>query len=132
MPETKPVSNVDVLRKAFEAFNTGDMATLTDLIAENAVWHWPGQGPLCGVHQGRDAIFTIFGRLAELCPDFRCQVIDILGNDERGVALFRAVGSRPGKTINGLNVEVFRMKDGKATEWWSYSEDQRAEDEFWS
>jgi ketosteroid isomerase-like protein len=123
---------VDVLRKAYEAFNTGDVATLTELIAEDAVWHYPGQGPLCGVHEGRDAIFTIFGKVAELCPDFQCNIIDILGNDERAVAIFRATGSRAGKTLNSLNNDVFRMKNGKAVEWWSYAEDQRADDEFWS
>lgn len=132
MPATEPVSNVDVLRKVYEAFNAGDLATLTDLIAEDAVWHWPGRGPLSGDHRGRDAIFTIFGRVAELCPDFQCQVIDILGNDGRGVCINRASGSRPGRTLDDKNVDVFRMRDGKIAELWSYEEDQRAADEFWS
>jgi uncharacterized protein len=132
MPATEAVSNADVVRKAFAAFNAGDAATLNELIAEDAVWHNPGQGPLCGVHEGREAIFAVFGQVAELCPNYQAQLVDLLANDERVVAIVRATGSRPGKTADSEFVDVFRVRDGKITGWRSYPEDQRAEDEFWS
>lgn len=132
MPATEAISNADVIRKAFVAFNTGDAATLNELIAEDAVWHWPGQAPVCGVHKGREAIFAVFGQVAELCPNYQSQLVDLLASDERVVAIAHATGSRAGKTTDSQSVDVFSVRDGKITGWRFYPEDQRAEDEFWS
>jgi uncharacterized protein len=132
MSATETSSNADVVRRAFDAFNTGDAATLRELIAEDAVWHWPGQAPVCGVHKGREAIFAVFGQVAELCPDYQSQLVDLLAGDERVVAITRATGSRPGKTTDSQAVDVFSVRDGKIAGWRFYPEDQRAEDEFWS
>jgi uncharacterized protein len=132
MSTTEATSNADIVRRAFDAFNAGDAATLSELIAEDAVWHWPGQAPVCGVHRGREAIFAVFGRVAELCPDYQSQLVDLLAGDERVVAITRATGSRPGKTTDSQGVDVFSVRDGKIAGWRFYPEDQRAEDEFWS
>lgn len=132
MSATETISNADVVRRAFDAFNAGDAATLRELIAEDAVWHWPGQAPVCGVHEGREAIFAVFGQVAELCPDYQSQLVDLLAGDERVVAIARATGSRPGKTIDSQAVDVFSVREGKIAGWRFYPEDQRAEDEFWS
>ena len=35
--------NAAVMRRAYEAFNTGDIETLTDLFDENCGWHLPGR-----------------------------------------------------------------------------------------
>lgn len=45
------------VRRGYEAFNTADMETLTELFDESASWHTPGRGSLAGDHQGRDATF---------------------------------------------------------------------------
>ena len=41
--------NAARLRRGHEAFSSGDMDTLTELIAEDTVWHWPGKSPISGV-----------------------------------------------------------------------------------
>jgi ketosteroid isomerase-like protein len=45
--------NAERIRRAFDAFAQGDMATMTELIAEDTIWHIPGRGPLSGDHRGR-------------------------------------------------------------------------------
>ena len=35
--------NVEVMRRAYEAFNTGDVNTLIELFDENVAWHLPGR-----------------------------------------------------------------------------------------
>ena len=42
--------NVATMRRAYEAFNTGDIDTLVELFDENMVWHLPGRaaGNDCG------------------------------------------------------------------------------------
>jgi len=57
--------NAEVVRRAYEAFNTADMATLTELFDENASWHTPGRSSIAGDYQGRDEVFGQFGRFVE-------------------------------------------------------------------
>ncbi len=37
--------NIELSRRGYAAFGTGDMATLTELIADDAVWHVGGATP---------------------------------------------------------------------------------------
>ncbi len=46
-----PEENVAIMRRAYEAFNTGDMGTLTELMDET-VWHLPGRSPMAGDYKG--------------------------------------------------------------------------------
>ena len=125
--------NAELLRKGYEAFDKGDMATITDLFAENVVWHVPGDSPISGEHRGRDAVFAVFAKTGQLSGGtFKIELHDVLANDEHAVALTRAAGSRQGKQLNSLDTDVYHMSNGKVTEFWSFAEDQRATDEFWS
>jgi hypothetical protein len=48
--------NVELTRRGYRAFSEGDM-TLTELIADDCVWHVGGNNVLTGDHKGREAIF---------------------------------------------------------------------------
>ena len=125
--------NVGLIRNGYEAFNKGDMATLTELFNEDTVWHEPGNNPLSGEHRGRDAVFAFFGRLAELSGGtWRAELHDVLANDEHAVALSRLTGTRQGKEINSVGVQVYHVRNERLTEAWNLFPDQRAQDEFWS
>src|SRR5919108_4788042 len=79
------------IRRAFAAFARGDMATMTELIAEDTVWHIPGRGPLSGDHRGRDTVFELFSRLVQGSEGtFTQELHDALGSDEHAVALTHA------------------------------------------
>ena len=56
--------NAAVVRRAYQAFNDGDLETLTALFDESASWHSPGRNPIAGDHGGRNAVFTQFGHCA--------------------------------------------------------------------
>ena len=125
--------NVALLRRGYEAFAKGDMATLTELFSENIVWHVPGNNLISGEHRSRDAVFAFFGQIAQLSGGtYQVKLHDALANDEHAVALARVTGSRQGKQIDFLDVAVYHVSDGKIAEAWSFTDDQRAEDEFWS
>ena len=125
--------NVGLLSKGYEAFARGDMATLTELISEDVVWHAPGTSQISGDFRGRGAVFAWFGRIAELSGGtFRIEVHDILANDEHAVALTRATASRQGKQLNSLDTDVYHIRNGKITEAWSFTEDTRRAEEFWA
>lgn len=125
--------NAQVIRRTFEAFGKGDIATLSQVFADDAVWHMPGKGPFSGEHRGRDVIFAAFGTMAELSGGtFKVEVHDVVANDEHAVAILSASGSRQGKSVQLRATDVFHVGDGKIKEFWSFTEDQRIDDEFWS
>ena len=125
--------NVALLRKGYEAFARGDIAALTDMFAEDMVWHVPGNNLISGEHKGRDAVFAVFAKTMELTGGtFKIDLHDIVANDEHTVSLSRASASRQGKQLDLRGVDIYHIRNGKVTEWWSFVEDQRLDDEFWS
>ncbi|MEX0801324.1 MAG: nuclear transport factor 2 family protein [Dehalococcoidia bacterium] len=125
--------NAKLLKDGYAAFAKGDMATLTNLFAEDVVWHASGNNQLAGTHKGRDAVFAIFAKTVELTGgSFNIEVHDVVANDDHTVSLTRAKGSREGRTLDSADVDVYHMKDGKVTEFWSFSEDAQKTDAFWS
>jgi len=125
--------NEELLRRGFEAFGRGDMATIAELFADDVVWHAPGNNPLAGDYKGRDSVLTLFGKFAELSGGtLKVEVHDILANDEHGVALTHSTAQRGGKSLDDNGVQVFHIRDRKAVESWFHPGDQAASDAFWS
>jgi hypothetical protein len=125
-------SNEDLLRRGYEAFSKGDMQTLDELFADDIVWHVGGRNQLSGDYRGKEDVFNLFGRWAELSGGtLSVELHDVLANDEHAVALQRGTGSREGRTIDDNGVGVYHVRDGKVTEAWFHAGDEYASDEFW-
>jgi ketosteroid isomerase-like protein len=125
--------NVEQARRGYDAFAKGDMATLTELIADDVVWHVQGVGPLSGTYRGRDEVFGFFGRLAEETGGtFRLDVHDALANDEHAVVLCVLSATRGDKSIEMPVANVSHMRDGKVTEFWTATTDPVATIDFWA
>ena len=76
--------DVALVRRGYDAFSTGDVATLSEIIAPDAVQYQPGSGALAGEHKGLPAILEFYGRLAaETDGSFRVQ-LDRLYTDGKG------------------------------------------------
>ena len=110
-------TNVELTRRAYDAFAKGDLAALSELIADDVTWHVRGVGPLSGDYHGRDEVFAFFGRLAEeTAGTFRLDVHDVLANDEHTVALCTLSASRGAKSVQTPVANVSHVRDGKVTE----------------
>ncbi len=125
--------NAALVRKGYEAFGKGDVAALTQLLAEGVVWHLPGNSHISGQHKGRDAVFAVFAKMGQISGGtFKIDIHDVIANDEHTVVVQRVTGSRPGKQLDARNVDVYHIRGGKASEWWSFTDEPHQEDEFWS
>lgn len=62
------MSNVDSARAAYEAFNRGDLESLKENFAEDAVWVTSEELPLGGETRGRDAILANFAQIPNYGP----------------------------------------------------------------
>jgi ketosteroid isomerase-like protein len=126
-------SNAEPIRRSFEAFARGDMAGMRSLVAEDAVWHIPGRGPLAGDHNGRDAVFEMFGRLMQASEgSFTQELHDVAASDDHAVALTRATARRGAHNYDGQVAWVFHLREGQIAEAWWRPEDLYAADEFWT
>src|SRR5439155_2365710 len=103
--------NVAIMRRGYEAFNAGDMNTLTELFDESAVWHLPGRGRFAGDYQGREATMAYFGELAqETGGTFRAKLEHLLADGEdRVIGMQRSSADRDGKRLDVANCIAFQL-----------------------
>jgi ketosteroid isomerase-like protein len=116
------------IRRAYDAFSRGDMATLTELIAEDATWHVAGRNRWSGTKRGRDAIFAYFGELGAV--GIKVELHDVVSNDRHTVGLHRATGEHGGRRLEENVALVFHLRGGKIHEAWEQGNDTRAIDEY--
>jgi len=125
--------DVELVRRGYEAFNSGDLATLGELFAEDAVWYAAGSGVLSGKKEGRDAIFAYFGELATRTQgSFNAAVQDIVGGDQHTLALQQTRAENNGKSLDVASVISFVLRDGKVVEGREFFEDTAKADDFWT
>jgi uncharacterized protein len=124
--------NVALIQAGYDAYSAGDLASLSDHIREDFAFHFSGRSPLGGVYHGLPEVIKLFTRQLELTAgDYKIIPQKILADDETGIALIRAIGSRGTRRIDAPGVNVYRFQDGKLAEYWSYTYDQYSVDEFW-
>lgn len=126
--------NAELVRRGYEAFNTADMKTLTEIFHENASWHTPGKSSIAGSHKGRNEVFTQFGRYGnETAGTFRAVLKDVASSEDgRVVGIHHNSGERNGKRLDVDCCIVFDFKDGQCISGREYFFDLHAWDEFWS
>lgn len=125
--------NVELLRRGYEAYSSGDMDTINALFADDISWHVSGRNQLSGDYSGKNEVFAFFGKLMELSGGTsRLEVHDLLANDEHGVALVTGSATRDGRDFSGHDVHVFHLREGRVVEFWDTPVNQGEADEFWS
>ncbi len=127
-------ANAMMVRRLFQAFREGDLATVATTIDDDVTWHFPGRtGGLRGDHRGRDQVFHFLGRVMELSGGtFQLELLDVVANDRRAVALFRGRGLRRGRTLDNPTCLHMRIENGRIVELWEFVWDLYHVDEFWA
>jgi uncharacterized protein len=125
--------NLDLVRRGYEAFGGGDIATVLQILDANIRWHIPGRGPLSGDYHGHDEVLAFFTKTQELAAGtFSIEIDDMLASAQSVVALCTVSAQRHGQAWSTPEVHVWRVANGRAVDFREYQGDQQAEDEFWS
>ena len=125
--------NLDLIRRAYEAFGRGDIPTVLGIFDPSIQWHVPGRSPLSGDYKGHDDVVGFFTKSQELAAGtLSIEIDDMLAGNERVVVLCTVLAQRHGQHLSAPEVHVWRVADGRAVEFREYQGDQQAEDEFWS
>lgn len=124
--------NVTLVREGFEAVQRGDMGWMEQHLADDVVWHVGGNSKWRGAYQGKGKVLDLFARQTQaMGGPGSMDIHDILGNDDHVVALGTASASAPdGSSAEWKYVQVFHIRDGKATEVWGMAENDAAVDPF--
>ena len=126
-------SNGAIIRKAYEDFANGNIPAVFAAFDTAITWHVPGHSPLSGDFTGHDQIGGFFQHTMELSGGaFRIDVQHVLTDDDLVVVLATVNAQRKGVSASFPEVHVWRLKDGKVTEFREYQGDEQREDRFWS
>jgi len=91
-PDDEPMR---LVRKGYQAFNSGDLDTLASLFSADVTQHVPGHGPLAGTYKGVDNVLGYYGRLAELTDGtFRAHLVDVHGDGQGHVVAVHQLSSQ--------------------------------------
>jgi len=123
--------NVVIIKRYYEAYGKGDVATVREIFAPDIVWWIPGHHPLSGPKRGPDEVLAFFEQLAK--ANFKAEVLFLGGNDEYVVDCHRGYGAAGKAKLDILWCLVFRIQNGKIAEVTNFAGDQHAADAFfWS
>ncbi|WP_373527255.1 nuclear transport factor 2 family protein [Nostoc sp.] len=123
--------NVAIVKRYYEAYGKGDVATVREIFAPNIIWRIPGHHPLSGAKRGADEVLAFFEQLAK--ANFKAEVLFLGGNDKYVVDCDRGYGEAGDAKLDILWCLVFRIQKGKIAEVTNFAGDQHAADTFfWS
>jgi len=125
--------NATLVREGFEAFEKGDTEWMDRHLADDIVWHVGGNSKWAGSYQGKEEVLAFFARQIEALGNQppSTDIHDILGNDDHVVVLGNASATAAdGSSAEWKYVQVFHVKDGKATEVWGMAENDAEVDLF--
>ncbi|HET7531453.1 MAG TPA: nuclear transport factor 2 family protein [Mycobacteriales bacterium] len=124
----------ELVRRGYEAFNVGDIATLASLFSQDVVQHVPGQSALAGDYKGIEGVLGYYARLGEMTDGtFRADLIDVHGDGHGHVlALHQISATRNGMTRVSRGSILFSFIGNKITDLLELHSDLEGDDAFLS
>lgn len=126
-------SSAKLIHELYEARERGDLDTICEMLAENVVWHEPNlDNPHTGDLHGPDAVLGMIREAQRLTDGtFRLVSREVMEHGEHAVALVDWSAELGGEKVEGKEVAVYRVREGKIVEV-SFHQDNPATDEaFW-
>jgi uncharacterized protein len=115
--------NASIVRGLYAARAAGDWPAVARLLAEDVVWHEPGQFDYSGDHAGREAVLSLLARLAEATGgSFALHPREILTTPEYAATAVRWSAEREGTRAEGNEIAVYRLRRGQIAEAWFFPE----------
>ena len=126
--------DIALIRRGYEAFSRGDLDTLRQVIAADAVHFEPGSSPISGEHRGIEDILAFYGKLVSDSGGTLAVELEECFTDGTGtvVALHREIADRAGKHLNERGTITFTVKDGQSHDMRACHADLDVSNDFWS
>ena len=121
--------NVDLTRRAFEAFDDRDLDGLLAMLDDD-VEAFPILAGMDGGYRGHDAIRGWWASLLGTFPDFRAEISELHDLGEVTLAVVRVRGRGVGSDtpVDATVWQVTRFRQGKCIAWRVYTSEREALD----
>jgi uncharacterized protein len=125
--------NVALVKRGYEAFGAGDMATLRELYDPDAAFYTVPHDAAEGNYRGRDAIFAYFGEIfSESEGTFKVTPVAMAAAADRVFVLQELSGKRKERTLQENTVMVFTIDRAVVREMREFFTPQSGQEAFWS
>lgn len=121
------------IQRVFAAFGGGDPRALFEVIADDAVWVVNGTVPVAQEYAGRERIFELFRETRRLTDGTYFSTLRwSLADDQHAAAVYRATGTRLGRTLDIDQVLLIDHVEGIWQRIVAIPSDPPAFEEFWA
>lgn len=126
-------TNLEIFNAYNNALIAGDFDAVFATMADDIVWHQPGNHSMSGLKEGKAVLGAHLGGFSAVTNGtFKVLTNWVSDNGDLVAANVTFVGIHEnGKEINMNGIDLFRMEDDKIKEVWLFSSDQAEEDAFW-
>lgn len=112
-----PRRNEKLLAELYEKFGKGDLPGVLAMCDDGTVFEVPGAAPFSGTYT-KQTFPDLIGQVMQISGGtFGEKPVDIIANDEHGVAILEHWLERDGKRIEYRTDHIWRIRDGKFTGW---------------
>jgi uncharacterized protein len=123
--------NVEVVRRAYENFKTGDIGALMGQMAEDVDWRLPEieGAAFAGARKGRGQVSEFFTSLADAQDSLSFEPREFVAQGDKVVALgvYNWRVKATGREYGGDWAHVFTVRDGKVAGFHEYMDSAQAE-----
>src|SRR5262245_42080415 len=108
-----------IVRALLGALEARDVAAISNLLADDVVYHFPGRGPVAGTYRGREAVLGLFGALGGLFDaPLEMASHDVVASEAHVVDLATYIGSRGGQSFTWNAVRLYHVDADRISEIW--------------
>lgn len=125
MPES---ANVEVVKKAYAAFQRGDIHGVLALVDDNADWHAvkgaEGAAPHAGARKGRAQVADFFAQLGASTEFTRFEPLEFIAQGDQVVVIgdYAATVKTTGRSVASDWAMVFTVRDGRIVRFREWSD----------
>jgi uncharacterized protein len=119
-----------VVKRYADAWTTGDLRAIVDCYHDEVVFHYFGQSPLAGTHQGKPACLGVLKKVRERTNRKLVSIEDVLVGEQYGIVVAVETFERNGSTVKVERLLKYKVRDGKLAECWVYDENQGLIDKY--
>lgn len=127
------MSAIETAKKYIHAVQTGDQATLGQVLSPSIIWHQPGHNRFSGTHRGIGAVVNMIGAMMGVSGGtFKItRAARFMENGDWVTVELEFQGERSGARLSQAGIDLLRIENGQIVEARLFSSDPSEEDAFW-
>jgi ketosteroid isomerase-like protein len=120
-------ANVAVVKKALDAWASGDAEAAAAVMTDDIEWHEIGNP---NALHGKAALAERFNQPDAQSWSMKGDTHDVVANEDHAIALVTATATQGDRSLTYKVAEIYHIRDGKISARWAFSDDTEAINKF--